>query len=69
MIASEARISEILEAASIKLFAGQVTDTEALSLAYDLGYIRNVYEGVAGFLSLAKLELTPQGEAAREQLT
>jgi hypothetical protein len=64
MIAVEARVLDVLEHAKSRFFAGLVTDTEALDLALRSGFVRNVYEGPAGFLGLAKLELTDAGERA-----
>lgn len=61
MVAPEARVQEVLADAACRMFAGQVADTEALNLAVSLGWVRFTYEGVGGFLGLAKLQLTDAG--------
>jgi hypothetical protein len=51
------RVDDILRGARDRLFEGLVSDAEAVQWCIDHGLIRRVYEGAAGFMGFAKLEI------------
>ena len=57
-------LEDVLKAAQMKLYAGQITDTAALDEAVKRDLVRREYAGAGGLLGLATLRLTPRGELA-----
>lgn len=57
VIGEAERLEDVIHCTEMKLFAGMVTDVEALNLALERGLVEYTYEGPAGFLGLAKLRV------------
>jgi len=60
---TDAEILEVLDDARVCLFAGLVSNSDALAEAVERGLVERTYGGAGALMGVAKLRLTEAGRA------